>query len=294
MGGLLLRERTLTSEHEQGPPSWLDELLEAEPSVAADMLDTLPGNEEAKRILKQHFAEYASEPLDDALASCIQQYDDGITMVEHPLVHQIYSPIHNRSLNRTLSEKQQQVQEFVEAKRWDSAVFMHERPYRIDALLRLRDSSKLSSEEFWPVVGSVYTDSESIRDDFSVWDRLLRSASPDEMALMMTSPDDKTELAAIHAQPTITVYQGHTSERTDGWSWTTNERVGRWFACRFAGLEDTAGRLSAAVVDTRNIVVFFGSRNESEVLINPDVVTDSVTTEVQKEWDADAARKAES
>lgn len=214
----------------------------------------------------------APELLDPELVPCITHHSSGIVTVAHPLVFGLYSEAQHRQFNEQLRFRKQRLPELIKERAWMEAVLLYQRPYRLKALLNFLPVDDIPGEEFWELVGFVYTDSESVRDDYSAWDDLLRSASNDHLAFMM-STEDKLELAAIQASPTATLYQGHTADRDDGWSWTTSLDTARWFADRFAFLEDSSPRLSTVSVDTRNIHVFFGGRDESEVLINPDFVS---------------------
>lgn len=54
---------------------------------------------------------------------------------------------------------------------WSSFVFLHERPYRIHALLRLL-AQGLAGADYWRMVGAVWIDSENIRQDFAIWRKL--------------------------------------------------------------------------------------------------------------------------
>ena len=67
---------------------------------------------------------------------------------------------------------------------------------------------------------------------------------------------------------TLTVYRGVTSyneKRVKGLSWTLDEEKAKWFAERFG----ENGKVYSAEIDKKDVYAYFGSRGESEVVVDP-------------------------
>ena len=73
------------------------------------------------------------EPLDPELAEWLRESESFGQVLKHPLVNQII--VIPGLANRTLRAKQEALAEAEDAEDWHAAVFLHERPYRCDALV---------------------------------------------------------------------------------------------------------------------------------------------------------------
>jgi hypothetical protein len=197
--------------------------------------------------------------------------DDGKwPMIRHPLVYSImHNPIQNRMVNRQLEEKKDALERARLSQDWNSFVFLHERPYRCNALTKLMGFD-VPDDWWWKLVAEVWVDSENIRENREVWDVILRGDSRRGPSGAMMNDDEYAELRAM--DETFTVWQGCTSERDDGWSWTIDKEKAEWFAERFAKLEHAGPRLREATVRRDDVIAYFTGRNESEILIDPEDV----------------------
>jgi len=70
----------------------------------------------------------------------------------------------------------------------------------------------------------------------------------------------------------IPVFQGHTNESHDGWSWTTNKSTAEWFAQRFADFEDATPVVTSGTVRRCDVLAFFTRRGENEILVKRGLV----------------------
>jgi hypothetical protein len=207
------------------------------------------------------------------LADCIVEMRIG-PMIKHPYVNDIYVPQMNARYNKQYEYKVQAVAKALVDERWDTYIMLHERPWRFEALTNIADS--LTDIEFWDAVCLVWMDSENIRQHQDEWDELLRSDRPGRENMM-----DDEERAALAALPdVIDVYQGHTDERDDGWSWTTDRNKAIWFGHRFANLEQAEARMTTGMVRREDITAYLLGRGESEVLVDPDLVAIVMTEEL--------------
>jgi hypothetical protein len=206
------------------------------------------------------------EPLLPALQAVVVEMPTGLTMIKHPYVNQVYMPGREKLANQQYKYKVQAVARAEKEGEWHTYVYLHERPWRFDALVEIMD--RMSDTQFWAMVSDVWQDSENIPENVIAWDALLRTDRPGREAMM-----DDDELAALAALPeVITIYQGHTDERDDGWSWTTDRKVAEWFARKFAVVEESEPWLTVATVNRTEVLAYLLGRRESEILVNPDDV----------------------
>ena len=145
-------------------------------------------------------------------------------MVHHPLVIDLMAvPEMYGRLNQQLRYKRERLAEARAEGDWHTFVFLHERPYRLEALAKV----PTSIEDFGDVVGSVWIDSENIWEGYDQWCDLLASR-PSMM--------DEDELAALAAMPdVIEVHRGY-GHRQLGLSWTVDYEKAEWFAGRAVSL----------------------------------------------------------
>jgi len=205
--------------------------------------------------------------LDPELAECIVETTHGFIFVKHPLVNTLYMPgVEHKRLNAALAYKRKALAEAKAAKQWHSFIYLHERPWRLEALQEI--APDMTDQEFWEKVTSVWMDSENIRECYQAWDRLLRIDRHGRNFMM--DDDERAFLAKL--PKVLTVWQGHTVERDDGWSWTLNKDKAEWFAHRFARLEDSEPVLTEGRVYRNDVVAYLTSRGEDEILVAPEDV----------------------
>jgi hypothetical protein len=205
--------------------------------------------------------------LDPELAACV--YDDGPfgAMLKHKFVNEpMYMPQMNARYNTVLCWKRQHTAEALADKQWHTFIFLHERPWRLEALLELTEL--VDDTTYWGLVGDVWSDSENIHENFDEWDELLRYPRPGREAMM----DDEERAALADMDDVITVYRGFEQDlNEEGWSWTTDRRKAAWFARRFAQ-EDDCPSVLVGEVNKGAVLAYLMGRGESEVIVAPEAV----------------------
>lgn len=197
---------------------------------------------------------------------------NGFPVLRHPLVYAVpYMPQLNNMYNRQYLAKKEQLANALDTGDWDGYVYLHERPYRLDALLEISDD--VDDATFWSLLSGIWTDSENIRQNQEIWNEIFDSGR-DGMENMMKD-EERDALAALPKK--IKIYQGHTGDRDDGWSWTTDEKVALWFALRFSTMEGSEAQVTEATVDKDNVLAYLLGRGESEILTSPEDVVIDVT-----------------
>src|SRR5206468_336994 len=181
----------------------------------------------------------AAEPLDPEFAEWMEDGPFG-PAIKHPLVYD-FTPQIGGLPNRQLRYKKKALARATEEKDWHTVVFLHERPWRADALINIvhEHGEEIADADYWKLVGSVWIDSENIWQNTLEWDALLGSERGDREAIMAADDEDEApDLAMYRALPeTVTVYRGATDGlNEEGLSWTTDRAKAVWFAKRFAGI----------------------------------------------------------
>jgi len=148
-------------------------------------------------------------------------------MLRHPLVYEL--SLHGPArINQRYAEKVDMMARAHAEANWLQYVWLHERPWRLDALRQIE--GRLKPVEFWELLRDVWIDSENIWQNFREWLLLLQDPRPGRSHVMTP-----TERKALRALPElITVYRGCQQDlNDDGLSWTLDRSRAEWFAKRF-------------------------------------------------------------
>jgi hypothetical protein len=234
--------------------------------------------EEKQAVLMDMFA---PEPLNEELVPFLAQGRLG-QGIYHPLIHDpFYQEAMNKRINAMFKHKTEAVAKAIEEGRWASMLFLHERPYRLEALEEILYTHEIDDPEIvWPLIASVWTDSENINQNLDQWLEVWDSSIPRRFELVM----DEEERAALAALPeTFEIYRGMGAEEAaDGMSWTTDKVKATWFAHRFSGLTEHMPYLATATVAKANVLAHFLGRNESEIVVLPENVEGMVVKRLRK------------
>jgi len=190
---------------------------------------------------------------------------DGYT-INHPLVRAILLPEWNHITNRVYLGKRRQIDQAVKQQAWTTYVALHERPYRVEALLELMNEFGVAGEHLWPVVGWLWSDTEGVTGWRAIW-----SEDPEYRHLVM---DEKERQAFDQLPPELTIWRGVNRQNAVlSFSWTLDREKAVWFAHRFADDNDplllAEGRVSKA-----HVLAYFAGRKEAEIVVFPEDVRD--------------------
>jgi hypothetical protein len=183
-------------------------------------------------------------------------------MVHHPLV--IASLTRDASsINRTYREKLDSVRKAEADGDWSTYVFLHERPYRLDALLSAtKRGLKKKPPEFWALVGHVWQDSENVHHNLSKWKRLWDTAIEGRKACMSAE-----DIRIFDSLPEQTgVWRGTNYKRSvNGLSWTLDPEKAVWFAQRLCS-KSRVPLIAKGLAKKGDVLAYFGGRNEREII----------------------------
>jgi hypothetical protein len=200
----------------------------------------------------------SDEPLHPDLLPYVQETDMIGTVLKHPLVYDI--PMSTPAMaNWRYAKKQEALAEARANQNWHMVVWLHERPYRLTALMEIAPLA--DDQEYWELVGDVWIDSENIFEHTDDWIALFASERTGREHLM-----DAVERAALEAMDEpITIYRGFTKGVNEsGLSWTISLERATWFANRFNSKGE--GDVVEAWIDRADVAAHFNRRGESEIV----------------------------
>lgn len=222
---------------------------------------------------------YDPEELHPNLGPYVYTTRTGLTMLNHPLVQQPFMAPHlNKQANKMYAYKLGAVAQAILDKNWELFVFLHERPYRAKALSRIM--KKVPDEEYWPLLRSVWIDTENLWQ----WGPLVRR-------LLLADKSHRSRLMYEHEQVHIQrlpevaplIFRGYSLPgKARGWSWTFDRDKAEWFARRFA---TKTADLAIGEVYRKDIVAYITGRDEEEVIVDPHNVRVLETQIVSKRED---------
>lgn len=211
------------------------------------------------------------EPLDPELeAYLIEMEGTPFRAVKHPLVFAVpYIEQCNAQLNYRLRMLKAEAAEAKAKGEWSRYIWTHERPYRPDAL-QDAVAAGLGGPEYWELLGELWTDTEFPRQHgLARWMHLFGRMTPGKERLMR----EEDRAVYVKLPDAITVYRGSWKDCESGLSWTTDRQRAEWFARRLLK-QGEKGVVTQGTAAKRDVIAYFGGRNESEVVINPRLVRD--------------------
>jgi hypothetical protein len=219
------------------------------------------------------------EELDPELEAYKETSELGWEMIRHPLVYSVvHSPQLNAMVNESLKRKKEAVREARRQRNWNRYIFLHEKPYRIDAFTDI--CWKMGDSKYWTVLGDIYTDTENLHQNQELWVGCLTAERRYRSHLMTI--EERAVLTNDLPAKDITLYRGfHDPGTVQGLSWTTNSVVAKFFARRLA--QDGARcYVATGKVDRKDVIAFFDSRSEYEAVVLPENVRDIQVTEIER------------
>lgn len=191
-------------------------------------------------------------------------------MIRHPLVYAVPffdHPTTVARLNKQLAAKKEAVEKAFGESNWAQFVFLHERPYRIQAFMDVQ--AEMYDKEYWPLLAEIWTDSENIFQNHMQWWEML--SAPRQKRELFTNCEDRKLLRKMPRE--LTIYRGTKAcERNShylGFSWTTDRERAEWFATRILSEDDGPPVVAEATCRKRNIVGYITGRGEFEVVVEP-------------------------
>lgn len=186
----------------------------------------------------------------------------------HPLLIDVF-PIENwRTAARygwMVQKKCELLESLVEGRNFSNFVFLHERPFRLDALLSVviaADEKFKTTNEYWELLDHVWTDSEDpcgFNENIEVWRRLWNNNY--EGTTKTNDHCGGADTLAYESLPDdVVVYR---AGDLSGLSWTTNKET----AVLFWERKGRNVPVWTGVIKKSDILWFSNARGESEIIV---------------------------
>jgi hypothetical protein len=225
-----------------------------------------------------NFREFYGDPeeLHPDLAAAVTTLEYGPTMIKHPLVNQFLPPPgYAGQVNRFYQYKLGSLAQAREEADWHSYIFLHERPWRAEALRDIQDD--IEDQEYWELLGDVWMDTENLWQWHELIPELFDSGRPNRKHIM--TPRERAALARM-SDP-VTVYRGHHGVNVDGWAWTTRRSVAEKMARRLL-IRGRKPMVTKGHVAKKDVIAYLTRRGEWEIVANPENVTWVSTREMEE------------
>lgn len=218
----------------------------------------------------QHMAEmFGPAELHPDLVPHIYEGELGM-MLHHPLVIQMFFAPHlNKMSNRQYEAKLEAIERATANGDYHSVVFLHERPYRLDAFQKIAHC--MDDQTYWETLANIWLDTESLSVDQDEWQEMLEADRSHRDTYFM----DEVDWASWAEMPDpVAVYRGYNVEEgnPDGLSWTTSVEIAEWFAKRFS----REGRVRMLVVNKSAVVASLLGRGENEVILTSEGIASAL------------------
>lgn len=230
---------------------------------------------------------FAPEPLHPDLIPYLQDRN-GRQVLVHPLVFDpFYFEPMNRHKNLMYTHKKAALAKAAAEGEWHRYTFLHEKPFRLDAVLDVLHQYEVSDPEIvWPLVGDVWTNVENIHEDYSSWYDVWNlsdsdNINPIERRELAMDEDERAAFAALPDALTIYRGTGHPDAIEEGFSWTLDRKKAIWFAKRYSHDLDRIPSLGTGTIGKSDVIAHFLGRNESEIVVLPNMVNDVKITKVK-------------
>jgi hypothetical protein len=208
-------------------------------------------NETLQRLLAE-----TNEPLHPYLLPYLETSKGEWEMLRHPLVYQV--PFRsNGSANAQYAQKLKAVKEALGAWNYSQYVFLHERPYRVEAFKKIE--KKLGIVNYWQLLTQVWIDTENQYAYLKDWKKLLASDRGNRHDMM--NDEDNQALRSLPDE--VTIYRGcQKGLNENGLSWTLDKSKAEFFANRFG----KKGIILERKIPKSEIVALLTVRGETEVI----------------------------
>lgn len=226
-----------------------------------------------------------TEDLNPDLVHWIEDSSFGKNL-KHPLVFSLfYHPQMNALLNKTYEHKKEATEKALENKEYAHYIWLHERPYRMQKLYYLAE--EIPDEEYWEILGSVWTDSENLWQYDHLLDHLLTLPKKGKEKMM----DEREHKLLSELPDEFIIYRGHQSKNRLGYSWTLSCHTAKWFSQRFYNKKI---KVVSGIVSKKDVIALLLGRNEFEIVCHPKNIKKikTIKNEERPDWAEKIANKA--
>lgn len=195
-------------------------------------------------------------------------------VLQHPLVFSVpHHSMQNAMVNAQYKYKLEAVQEAREKKQWNKYIALHERPYRLQAFIKIRP--QLHGDAYWETVSFIWIDSENIWQNRKAWRQIWSSKEPNREKVM--DSEERDFLAQL--SDSFVIYRGvkhKTAMRS--LSWTLDQDKAKWFAKRLRFAKQKPILLTAEIQKSQ-AMAYMSGRSESEIIVSPKALSQLAITQ---------------
>lgn len=207
----------------------------------------------------------ADEPLHPDLVDWVEDGDWG-RMLRHPLVYSVPLTLPGWA-NKAYTRKREILEEYVRDEDWSGVIWLHERPYRLRALVdycigRRDDDTPLplsTAPDYWELTADVWVDSENIGQVMDEWSALFGDCT----GFWLGTEEEREQFDAL--PDPVRAWRGEIDD--GGWSWTTDHKIAEWFANRFRKESDPPAMITGELIPKDRVFGYLTRRGESELLV---------------------------
>lgn len=167
---------------------------------------------------------FRPEPLSPRLRRHIVTMPSGVRVLRHPYVTGLYAEELHAMFNARLEHVTTEVQAALQRRDLEGFVFLHERPFRLTALLEYVGTvgaNSIHADALAEATINVWVDCEGPSVNRAAWAHLFRVY----VAPSHIGAEAKATVPAL-------LYRGAVAERNVGMSWTPDLELAQWFARR--------------------------------------------------------------
>jgi hypothetical protein len=231
------------------------------------------------RIRFEETAKEHEEPLD----SRHHRYLEADPMFGYLLKHPLYrghlsDPSHGCYENAIILMQQRTLDKLVAEGQWLDALRIHIPQFHLQAFRKYE--KHFDDKAFWELLTAIWVTQEQLWPNRKAFLQLFQSNRPKRDCLMTASERRKIDTLPDR----FPIYRGFIGKRGEGLSWTIDRTTAIWFASRFAVVEQFGKpKLIEGVARKKDVLAYFNSRKEKEIIINPAKVTKQVVTKIPYE-----------
>lgn len=126
-------------------------------------------------------------------------------------------------------------------------------------------NNKIQPKSFWIMFKELYTELEFLYPLVIASDFLHEIYTKENLAKTMTKKEMLT-LTEIRKNKFITIYRGQRAGKLNGFSWTTDIKLAKWFSTRL-NVEKNQSGIYRMRIRTSDIHTFWNDRQEKEIFI---------------------------
>lgn len=200
--------------------------------------------------------------------------------VHHPFVIAPFTA-DAANINRIYRDKKDALSKARADGDWEQYVFLHERPYRLDAMFKAPIKRlRKNPSKFWKLVGPVWRDTEFPHQHPKKWRQLWGEPIEGRQACM--SEEKICFLDTLPEQ--IEIWRGTSDKRGfPGLAWTLDREKAVWYAQRFCSVSRVP-LLAKGIVEKRDVLAYFEKRDEREIVsMNVSIISVTELSEISSD-----------